>query len=101
MSDNDTSAIIAALWERFRPTVAERLATIDAGVEALRSGAATADPRVREAHRAAHNLAGALGSYERPQGSVVARELMAVLDSARPDAETAAALAAQVREHCA
>ncbi|WNM24685.1 Hpt domain-containing protein [Demequina capsici] len=96
----DPSAIIAELWERFRPTIAARLEAIDAGLVAIRQGAGAGDARVTDAHRAAHNLAGALGSYERPEGSVVARRLMAALEQARPDAEAVAALLAELREHC-
>ncbi|WP_160297642.1 Hpt domain-containing protein [Demequina salsinemoris] len=101
MSAQDATAIIAALWERFRPTVAERLDTLDAGLDAIRADAPGTAPAVRDAHRAAHNLAGALGSYGRPDGSVVARRLMAELDAPRPDAEAVAALVAEVRGHCA
>ncbi|WP_084125271.1 Hpt domain-containing protein [Demequina sp. NBRC 110054] len=100
MSAQDPSAIIAALWERFRPTVAERLATLEEGLAAIRAGASGSDQAIRDAHRAAHNLAGALGSYERPEGSVVARTLMAELGAPRPGADTVEALIEKVREHC-
>lgn len=73
---------IAAIWERSKPTVAERLAA----VEAASSGAA--DPATREAGlRAAHQLAGSLGTFGVPEGSDLARavehELQGPADPAR------------------
>ncbi len=101
MTAQDPSEIIAALWERFRPTVAERLDAIASGAAAIAEGATAGDTRVREAHRAAHNLAGALGSYGRPDGSVVARRLMALLDEPRPRHDAVVEQLAELREHCA
>jgi len=60
---------VACLWERFQPLVAQRLGLL----EAFLNG----DPRVprEEAQRAAHNLAGSLGSYGRPEGSELAQRI--------------------------
>lgn len=60
---------IAELWERFRPLVQERLDLLQAYVNG--------DPEVirEDAARAAHNLAGSLGSYGRTEGSHVARRI--------------------------
>ncbi|MDN4472260.1 Hpt domain-containing protein [Demequina zhanjiangensis] len=101
MTAQDPADIIAVLWERFRPTVAERLDAISAGAEAIADGATAGDPRVRDAHRAAHNLAGALGSYGRPDGSVVARRLMGLLDEPRPRHDAVVGELETLRGHCA
>lgn len=75
----DVAAITAQLWERFRPLVAER-------VQVLRSWADGDEGVPREdAARAAHNLAGALGSYGRTEGSAVARRADVALAGDVPD----------------
>lgn len=60
---------VAELWERFRPLVRERIDLIEAY--------AGGSPEVtrEDAARAAHNLAGSLGSYGRAEGSRVARRI--------------------------
>jgi HPt (histidine-containing phosphotransfer) domain-containing protein len=62
-------AAIAALWEQFRPLVDTRVRLIENHL--LGSGEA----ELTEVARAAHNLAGALGSYGRPEGSELARRI--------------------------
>lgn len=80
-SPDDVTAITAALWERFRPLVAER-------VQQLRAwAAAEASVSRSEANRAAHNLAGSLGSYGRAEGSVIARRADVLLASGASDDE--------------
>ncbi|MGN6244791.1 MAG: Hpt domain-containing protein [Motilibacteraceae bacterium] len=74
----DVAAITAQLWERFRPLVRER-------VQVLRSWAdGDADVSREDAARAAHNLAGSLGSYGRSQGSAVARRADVALAGDEP-----------------
>lgn len=65
---------VAALWERFRPLVTRRIDVLEAF--AVGAPDVTAD----DAHREAHNLAGALGSYGRAAGSVTARSVLTELD---------------------
>lgn len=60
-------ADIAALWDRFKSNAAARLETL----HAWQHGDADADAALHEAHK----LAGALGSYGRPEGSHAAAEL--------------------------
>ena len=64
-----TAAGIAALWDQFRPLVQSRVDLIDDHLSGRGDGDAV------EVARAAHNLAGALGSYGRPEGSVLARRI--------------------------
>jgi HPt (histidine-containing phosphotransfer) domain-containing protein len=64
---SDPQVIIARLWERFRPLVDERLERL----QTFADGGGGAE----EARRAAHNLAGALGSYGKHEASAVAREI--------------------------
>jgi HPt (histidine-containing phosphotransfer) domain-containing protein len=73
---------VAHLWERFRPLVAQRLDLIEAFLDG--------NPRVQreEAQRAAHNLAGSLGSYGRPEGSELARRIDLALSSDPTDGPT-------------
>lgn len=83
---------IAELWERFRPLVRERLDLLQAFVED--------DPDVarEDAARAAHNLAGSLGSYGRSEGSQVARRIdQAFLTGERDDPASLAPLVAELR----
>ena len=59
---------LAAIWERSRPLVAERLTTVEA------AAAAPGDPATKaEGLRAAHQLAGSLGTFGLHEGSDVAR----------------------------
>jgi HPt (histidine-containing phosphotransfer) domain-containing protein len=101
MSDADAAmrASIAAIWDRGRGRVLERVATIAAAVEAVRDG--TLDEEARAAAESdAHKLAGALGSFGMPDGTDHARVLEHAFES-RPDAVDAddlAAHAAALRE---
>jgi HPt (histidine-containing phosphotransfer) domain-containing protein len=76
MSDPQPAEAIAALWERFRPLVTSRIEILE------RFAAGDDSVKVEDAARAAHNLAGALGSYGRHEGSETARRIERAL---RPD----------------
>lgn len=76
--ETDVAAITAALWERFRPLVRERLAVLRCWADG--------EPVPRaDAARAAHNLAGSLGSYGRAEGSALARRVDVALAGDEPD----------------
>jgi HPt (histidine-containing phosphotransfer) domain-containing protein len=77
MNDPQASKAVEALWERFRPLVSSRIEILE------RFAAGDDGVKVEDAVRAAHNLAGALGSYGRPEGSETARRIERVL---RPEA---------------
>ncbi|HWT92891.1 MAG TPA: Hpt domain-containing protein [Solirubrobacteraceae bacterium] len=85
---SDLEAAIAAIWDRSKPIMRERVEHVDRAAAALRDG--PLDPAVREeASRAAHQLAGSLGSFGMPEGSDVARALEQLLRTDRPPEPTA------------
>lgn len=71
---------VAELWERFRPLVRERIDLLDA------FAGGNPDVAREDAARAAHNLAGSLGSYGRTEGSQVARRIDQAFLSGEGDA---------------
>ncbi len=61
------------MWERFRPQLEARIATLESAAEALAAG--TLVPAHREqAGAEAHKLAGVLGSFGLHEGTSLARE---------------------------
>lgn len=74
---------MAALWERFRGTTVERVDTLDAAIEVLRSTPDAAEPRIAGSS-AAHKLAGSLGTFGFPEASRLARECERILDADAP-----------------
>ncbi len=100
MSREDVGDIIERLWVAHYPVVQGRFASIELGIDAIRTGASPTDEAVAVAYREAHNLAGALGSYGRSQGSVIARELMAALAEPGPDPESLSLLVSRIKEAC-
>ena len=66
---------LAAIWQRSRPVVAERLTTVEAAAQAASIPGGPDEASRREGIRAAHQLAGSLGTCGRHEGSDVAREL--------------------------
>ena len=100
----DSSAPIQAalevLWIKFLPQIEERLAVLEAAAAELSAGTLTPG-HSRQAHEAAHKLAGVLGTFGLTKGTVLAREaeLLYIPDDL-PDAEQAPQLmqiAAQIR----
>jgi HPt (histidine-containing phosphotransfer) domain-containing protein len=75
---------VEQLWVKFAPVIAERLSAIETLLDVLESGQKASPDEISNARYAAHNLAGALGSYGRPEGSTVAREIQFLLDSGAP-----------------
>jgi diguanylate cyclase (GGDEF)-like protein len=74
---------LRAVWERHRTGVFERVSTIERAVRALAAG--ELDERLREqAWRAAHMLAGSLGTFGFTGASEAARELEAELEPVGP-----------------
>jgi DNA-binding response OmpR family regulator/HPt (histidine-containing phosphotransfer) domain-containing protein len=69
-----TSAQIAALWNRFKGRIGEQVAVIEQAIEAAKTGALTSELR-GSAMREAHTLAGSLGTFGLPNGSLMARHL--------------------------
>ena len=94
--EEKTAALLAQLWQKNRPIVEERLATLDRASAAAASGGLNSDLR-KEAAQAAHNLAGALGMYGYDEGTRVAREIDALLSSDLPAAARLGDLTARLR----
>lgn len=91
-----TQAAIAGVWQRLRPTVLERFTRIEQALDILRVGVLD-EARCEEAIHEAHKLAGSLGMFGFPAGSVLARELEQAL-KAGLGAEAAARYAERLRE---
>ena len=73
---------LAAIWERSRPIIAERLTRIEVAAAAAATGAARDDDAHREGVRAAHQLAGSLGTFGLHEGSDLARAIEHELEGA-------------------
>jgi len=94
--EDKTAALLAQLWQKNRPIVEERLATLDQAATAAASGGLNGDLR-KEAAQAAHKLAGALGMYGYEEGTNIAREIDALLSSDVPGVAHLAELTARLR----
>jgi HPt (histidine-containing phosphotransfer) domain-containing protein len=89
-----TAALLAALWTRNQPVVEARLATLQ---RASLTNPLPDELRL-EAHGIAHMLAGSLGMYGFPEGTLVARELEQMLESGAVAPDKIAALTHRLRE---
>lgn len=70
------------LWDKFLPEQRRRLERVRKALEAAVDGAL--DARLREqAHMDAHRLAGSLGTFGRPRGTLLARELQGILGDSK------------------
>jgi DNA-binding response OmpR family regulator/HPt (histidine-containing phosphotransfer) domain-containing protein len=78
--------VLAAAWPAAVDEILARVATIEDAVAALLGGALDDDER-DGARRAAHRLAGTLGTFGIATGSVIARELETALETAPAAAE--------------
>lgn len=67
------------LWRRVKPAARAQVRVIAAALQAVRSGALTAEDR-KAAWWEAHRLAGSLGSYGFEDGATAAAELSEVLE---------------------
>jgi len=84
-SDEKTAALLAAVWQRNRPLVEERLVLLERTASTAAAGTLTDDLR-QEACGTAHKLAGSLGMYGFDEGTRLARELEVLLGEDAPDA---------------
>jgi chemotaxis protein histidine kinase CheA len=74
---------LAEIWQRTRPTVLARVATVERAVAAL-PAAPLSDERIVAGRREVHKLAGVLGTFGLERGTDLARDLEEHL--AGPDA---------------
>lgn len=81
VTPQSNQALIAELWARFAPVIEERLTAIESLVSTVESGQSPSADQITEARYASHNLAGSLGSYGKPVGSDVAREIQHLIDA--------------------
>ncbi len=96
-SDEKTASLIAAIWQRNRALVEERLALLDRAASAAVEGA-LGDELRQEACGAAHKLAGSLGMYGYDEGTHIARQMEVLLSEVAPDATRLGDLVAQLRK---
>ena len=86
-----TAALLRTLWQRNLPLLRSRLATLDDAATAARAGNLNEDLRA-EAASTAHKLAGSLGMFGYPEGTLIARDLECALTSVDHSAPDPAAL---------
>jgi HPt (histidine-containing phosphotransfer) domain-containing protein len=76
MGSNGQSSVAEAmnrLWAQYLPQLEERVRTLELAAAALESGSLTAE-QCGHATAAAHKLAGVLGTFGLPEGTLLARE---------------------------
>lgn len=72
--ERQTQAAISEAWERYKPSVLTRIATLEEALKALDAKALSESLR-SSAEQQAHKLAGSLGMFGFPEGSQLARDL--------------------------
>ena len=89
---------ISELWTVSRPAILERISALRAAHAALSTNPTDAEAR-RQGRELAHKLAGVLGTFGLPQGSVIASSIEGVLMTDTPlTQEDVSALGAQIAE---
>jgi HPt (histidine-containing phosphotransfer) domain-containing protein len=92
----DPAAIAAAMqrmWVQFRPQIDERVSVLESAAAAVAAGTLT-EEQCKTAAKAAHSLAGTLGTFGLPEGTVLSREAEPVFSEGLPvNQEKAARLA--------
>jgi HPt (histidine-containing phosphotransfer) domain-containing protein len=72
------AAALDRLWTKFLPEIEQRVALLEAAIEALSSGSLTPEQR-QAAYAAAHKLAGSLGTFGLQRGTELARQCEDIL----------------------
>jgi diguanylate cyclase (GGDEF)-like protein len=72
--ERQTQAAISEAWERYKPSVLTRIGTVEEALKALEAEALSESLRA-SAEQQAHKLAGSLGMFGFPDGSLLARDL--------------------------
>lgn len=88
--------MLAALWAEHRGTNLDRIAVLERTADALLRRRAD-DDLLLEGARAAHKLAGSLGTFGLQEGTDAARLIEAELEGGRPDARQVAELVVELR----
>ena len=90
---------LAALWQRHRDTSYERIALVESVAAAALHGTLDGQSQLRgEGERAAHKLAGSLGTFGIAAGSAAAFEIEGLLRDETPDPRRLADAALALRE---
>ena len=95
-TDEKTASLLAAIWQRNRALVEERLTLLDRAAAAAAVDALS-DSLRQEACGAAHKLAGSLGMYGYDEGTRIARQIEVLLGDATPDPARLGALVVGLR----
>jgi HPt (histidine-containing phosphotransfer) domain-containing protein len=96
-SDEKTASLLAAIWQRNRALVEERLALLDRAASSAAAGGLSDELR-QEACNTAHKLAGSLGMYGFDEGTRIAREMEVLLGEDAPDPVQLGDLVAALRK---
>lgn len=91
-----TERVLAAMWVRNKPTIAERVAVLRTACDTISKAGSLAQSQREEAISAAHKLAGVLGMFGFPEGTEAARKIELLLESAPPPLSLAQEMAAGV-----
>ena len=78
--------VLARVWTKFLPEIAQRVAVLEAAAQALSVGLLSTEQR-DAAHAAAHKLAGTLGTFGLHQGTDLARQAETLLAEEIPRSE--------------
>ena len=94
----EMSDLLQALWVKNYPLLLERMKLLHAAKDKLNAGCLNEQTR-KDGEEAAHKLAGILGTFGLPQGSVLASKIEVLLGGGRSvSAEHAAELSSSVDE---
>lgn len=83
------------MWVQFRPQIDERVNVLDAAAMAMAAGTLT-EAQCKAAARAAHSLAGTLGTFGLAEGTALAREAEPVFSEGIPANQAKAARVAVI-----
>jgi HPt (histidine-containing phosphotransfer) domain-containing protein len=98
IDDEQRAAIhekLAAIWKSSKPTIIERLTTLETSCERWRISPRDTTAR-HSAHDAAHKLAGVLGTFGLQRGSQIASELEVIVT--QPESDPPASLPEMLAE---
>ncbi|MDY6785586.1 MAG: response regulator [Cyanobacteriota bacterium] len=91
-----TLTAVRKVWERFKGPILERIATVEDGIEALKTGSIAEELR-ESAEQQAHKLAGSLGMYGFTEGSHIAREIELIWEKVSTDEPASPSLATNLQ----
>jgi HPt (histidine-containing phosphotransfer) domain-containing protein len=96
-TDEKTASLLAAIWQRNRALVEERLDLLERAATSAVAGGLIEAQR-QEAGGVAHKMAGSLGMYGYVEGTSIARQIeLMLLGDGAPDAVRLSALVAELR----